>query len=192
MAEPQTLREKYYAINTVLNNWLVANGIRSPVYKFGVDPSTIKAATRDQNGSRYPYFQSFLTPTNPTAWTLSAVGTYARFEYQLNFYTSPQSEFVNDAARFNPFFAAKMAFSDIDAKLLVVPTASGQGVTIADVLSVREEYDFGMASGAPVPTAVLLVSMAAIVAAPIITPDPGTSTDVESALELNDEPADES
>lgn len=182
-----TLEEKYYAINAALNAWFETQEVRCPVVKFGVDPATLKASVRDQTNSRYPYFQSFLMNPQPQAWTSSAAGVYTRFEYQLSFYTSPDNEFTNDAALWLPFNLARIALSDVSLGVLSVDSNAAVAVTIADLLRVREERSFSMVSGAPVPRGVLIAEMAAVCSYPISTPDPGRSTDLDSAITISPE-----
>ena len=183
----QTLQEKYYAINAALNAFMKARGVRCPVIKFGVDPATLKASSKDQTDSRYPYFQSFILNPKATAWTSDGGGIYARFEYQLSFFTSPENEFENDAALFLPFNLARMALSDVDQQVLCRVDEDGNKLYIADLLDLQEKTDFSMVSGAPVPTGVLLAKFAAVCGYPVHLPGPGISTDLDFALEITNE-----
>lgn len=184
----QTLQQKYYAINAALNTFLKSQGARCPVIKFGVDPATLKTASKDQTVSRYPYMQAFILNPKPNAWTSRDAGIYTRFEYQLSFFTSPENELENDEDFFRPFQLARAAFSDVNfGVLLSVDTVTGKSVRIADVLDIREETSFHMVSGAPVPKAVLIVSMAAMCAYPSINiPDPTISTDIDNAWKFQE------
>lgn len=183
----QTLQEKYYAINAALNAFIKARGVRCPVSKFGIDPATLKATSKDQTVSRYPYFQSFILNPKATAWTTDGSGIYTRFEYQLSFFTSPANELENDAALFLPFNLARMALSDVELQVLRRVDNDGNSLFIADLIDLQEKTDFSMVSGAPVPTGVLLAKFTAVCGYPVHLPGPGISTDLDFALEFIDE-----
>lgn len=184
----QTLQEKYYAINAALNRYLKSYSVRCPVYKYGIDPATLKNDAKDQTVSRYPYMQTYVNNVRPQSWTKDSGGIYTRFEFQLSFFTSPENELENDMELFKPFDVARMAFSDIEAGALIrLDDGAASGVTIADLLSIREERDFRMVSGAPVPKAVLIAELAAVCGYPVHTPDPGISTDLDNAVSISGE-----
>lgn len=183
---PQTLQEKYYAINAALNAFLKAKGVRCPVIKYGIDPATLKNNSKDQTNNRYPYFQSFILNPKATAWTSDGGGVYTRFEYQLSFFTSPENEIENDAALFLPFNLARVALSDVNLQVLR-RVSGGESVFIADLLDLQENPDFSMVSGAPVPTGVLLAKFAAVCGYPVHFDGPGISTDLDFALEFTNE-----
>jgi len=183
----QTLQEKYFSINAALNRYIKSYSLRCPVIKCGVDPATLKDSARDQTSARarYPYLQSHLMNVNPTAWTSDRSGIYTRFEYQLSFFTSPDTEIENDSELFKPFDVARMALSDINTgALLLVDETTGAQSSIADLLSIREERNFSMVSGAAVPRAVLVAKLATVCGYPVRTPDPGISTDLEDAISI--------
>jgi len=181
---PQTITEKYYALNAALNAFLTAQGVNCPVIKFGVDPKTLQAVTKSQTvAPRYPYMQSFIMNPRPSGWTSDAGGIYTRFEYQLSFFTSPETEIQNDTEQWLPYHLARMAFSDISLNVFLrIDENTEQTVTIADLLRLREDPSFSMVSGAPVPKAVMIAEMAAVCAYPVRTPDPGISTDLDIAI----------
>lgn len=183
---PQTLQEKYYAINAALNAFIKSKSVRCPVVKYGIDPATLKDSAKDQTNKRYPYFQSFILNPKATAWTSDGGGVYTRFEYQLSFFTSPANELENDAALFLPFNLARTALSDVELQVLR-RVENGESVFIADLLDLREETNFGMVSGAPVPTGVLIARFATVCGYPVRVPGPGISTDLDFALEFTNE-----
>lgn len=188
MIQAQTLTEKYYALNAALNKFLKSYGVRSPVAKFGIDPATLKEKSKDQTApaSRYPYFQSFLLNPKATAWTTDRSGIFVRFEYQLSYFTSPDSELEKDSELFKPFHLARMAFSDVTLRaFLRVDDVTAESTTIADLMRLREEMGFSMVSGAPVPTAVLIAEMTAVCGYPVSVADPGLSTDLDHALQAS-------
>lgn len=177
--QSQTLTEKYYALNAALNVFLAGYDVRCPVIQFGIDPARIPVNGKDQNARRYPYMQSFILNPKATAWTSDRSGIYTRFEYQLSFFTSPESEYENVSELFKPFHLARMAFSDISLNtFLRVDEDTGASCTIADLLRLREEPSFSMQSGAPVPKAVLIAEMATVCGYPVHLPAPTISTDL--------------
>lgn len=181
-----TLIQKFYAINTALNLFLRGQGVRCQVIKYGVDPATTKVTSNDQTSSRYPYMQTWIPdPPRPNAWTSRESGIYTRFKFQLNFYTAPEFEFENDALLYTPFNLARIAFSDVAMRVLMMTDPEGNTFSIADVLKVHEPISFKMTSGSPVIQSVLLVEMATVCAYPeqAILPDPGYATDLYDAIQ---------
>lgn len=177
-----TLMQRYYGINKALNDYLKSRAIDCPVIKYGIDPATIKAQSNAQTGFKYPYFQSYIRPVNPQAWTSSDAGTLTQFEYQLSFFTGPQDEFANDADKFIPFDVARNALSDVNIRLLATVDIYGNRTTLADLLDVQHHYEFSMKTGQPVPAAFLIAKMRAVCAYPISIPDATLSTDIDNAI----------
>jgi hypothetical protein len=92
-----TIIEKYYAMNTALNQALGDRGIRARVYKYGAVPK----------GATYPYFQSTYRVTYRQPYASSVSGVLTDFEYALNFFTAASSDEANDAALFEAYEIAR-------------------------------------------------------------------------------------
>lgn len=180
----QTLQEKYYAINAAVANFLEAKGFNVPVYKYGIDPALLKDDLKTQP-KKYPYFQSHLLPSDPQSWTSQESGIYTRFEYQLSFFTSPRFEYTNGTELWRVFETAKLAFSDIQSDVLRRDPNDPTSSTIADVLSMKVEQNFGVVSGAIVPSGIIIVKMATIVGYPVSIPPVGDATNIDAAVVIN-------
>lgn len=91
-----TLGEIYYALNTKVNQFLVAQGDDPRCYAFGINPAQQKARA---DRPRYPYFQTHF-PTNidrpPHATRDSNIITW--FDFQMNYYAAAENEQYNAAA----------------------------------------------------------------------------------------------
>lgn len=91
------ISEKYYAMNTALNQGLQAQGQTARVYKYGTVP----------NLSKYPYFQSSYRVTRRQPFASSESGVLTSFEYTLNFFTAAENDEDNDSALLNPYEIAR-------------------------------------------------------------------------------------
>lgn len=123
-----TIIEKYYAMNTALNQALVTQGLTARVYKYGAVP---KNAT-------YPYFQSTYRVKYRQPYATSVSGVLTDFEYTLNFFTAAPSDEANDAALFEPYEIARE---------LITSPESAIWNSIATVLSHNETPDFKFHGG---------------------------------------------
>jgi hypothetical protein len=92
-----TIIEKYYAMNTALNQALRAQNQTAPVYKYGTVPAQQK----------YPYFQSSYRVQRRQPYGSSVSGVLTDFEYTLNFFTAATSDEANDSALLNPYEIAR-------------------------------------------------------------------------------------
>lgn len=92
-----TIIEKYYAMNTALNQALQAQSLTARVYKYGTVPKH----------ASYPYFQSTYRVTYRQPYGSSVSGVLTGFEYILNFFTAAESDEVNDAKLFEPYEIAQ-------------------------------------------------------------------------------------
>jgi len=168
--------EKYYAINTALNTYLKSKGITCPVLKYGIDPAAAKANKKDNVTNKYPYMQSYFSNIKETSWTSELNGIYTTFDYQISFFTAPDTEYTNDAKLFYPFEVAKNAMGDVQLNLL-----SG----IASILRKKGHYESGMKSGQLVPAAFIIYSMATVCSYEAIVPVPANATNIDNAIVIN-------
>ena len=182
-----TLMQKYYAINSALNSYLISHGISCPVIKYGVDPATLVDETGPSPFSAYPYIQTYISNVTQQPWTSKEAGLFTTFDFQLSFFTAPDDEFINDADFFIPFEAAKLAFTDINARALQITDESGNSVMIADILSLRHHYEFDLVSGSPVPAAFLIAKMRTVCSYAIETPDATDATNIDEAITITPE-----
>jgi hypothetical protein len=178
-----TLQERYYGINKSVRKFLRDNGFDVPIYKYGIDPATAKDDLKSQ-AKKYPYFQSFLIDPKPQSWTSFEKGRYTRFEYQLSFFTSPQTEFTNDGDLWKPFEAAQIAFSDAQSDVLRIDPNDPDSSTYADVLDIRTKQDFGLVSGAVVPSGVIIVKLAAMIGYPMTIAPVGSASNIDAAISI--------
>ncbi len=179
-----TLQERYYGINENLNKFLMGRYIDCPIYKYGVDPATLKTNVR-QSGKVYPYAKTSINNITPNAWTSEESGHYTRFDFQVNFFTSPKTEFTNDSDLHKPFEFIKLAFTDINKTVLQIVSGTGENAVItmlADILSISELPGFEVISGAIVPSKILIVKMAAVCGYPETIGDSGYATNTSMAL----------
>ena len=123
-----TIIEKYYAMNTALNQALVNRGIAARVYKYGAVPK----------GATYPYFQSTYRVTYRQPYASSVSGVLTDFEYTLNFFTAAPNDESNDAALFEPYEIARE---------LITSPESAIWNSIATVLSHDETPEFKFHGG---------------------------------------------
>jgi hypothetical protein len=92
-----TIIEKYYAMNTALNQALRAQSQTAQVYKYGTVP----------NQQKYPYFQSVYRVQRRQPFGSSVSGVLTDFEYTLNFFTAATSDEANDSTLLNPYEIAR-------------------------------------------------------------------------------------
>lgn len=178
-----TLYEKYYAINENLNKFLKAQNVDCPILKYGVDVATLKSDTSKAE-KIYPYAKTSISNISPNGWTSEESGHYTRFDFQVNFFTSPRTEYTNDANLHKPFEFIKLAFTDINKSVLQI--INGNDITmLADILSLTDVPGFGVFSGAITPTRILIVKMAAVCAYPASIGGNGYATDTSKALEFD-------
>lgn len=177
-----TLKQRYYGINAALNSYLVSKGQQCKVLKYGIDRATLKNSTSNQT-DKYPYLQTYVNNAKPVSWTNYENGVLTDFDFQISFFTSPATEFEKDDKLFEPFYIATNALSD--ARLKLLQTTIGANVTtLADLISVRYTEEFGIVSGAPVPSAIFIAKMRAVCG---YVPDPsyvpvGYSTNIDQAI----------
>lgn len=171
-----TLEQKGYEISRRISAYLKSKGISAPFYKYGVDVATYKKDLNDTQTIRYPYFQ-FATVGDPkqNSWTTEAGGILTLFDYQLNFYTGPKNEKINDEKFFYPFNVAKNIMSDVKLQLL-------KGV--ATILKTSGPYKWEIKSGQSVPSASVLYSMRAVCSYEAIVPPATETTDLSKAFTL--------
>jgi hypothetical protein len=184
-----TLMERYYAINQAINAYLISKNIFCPVIKYGIDPATLKQTWKGQVYDNFPYFQTFISNVRPLAWTSYYSGTLTDFDYQINFFTSPTDETVNDSVFFKPFEAIKNGLSNINLNLLQTTDEDENITTIADLQSMMYHYEFNMKSGSPVPSAFLICKMRAVCGygQDLAEPDPTISTDIDHSIDFINE-----
>lgn len=177
MPTKKTIKGVYYALNAAIIAYLVSSFIECPLYKYGIDPATL-GDNKNTQGIKYPYLQTFYMNVKQNSRTSKRSGILTNFDYQISFYTSINDETANDEEAFIPFEAVKNSFSDVDLNIFG---------DIASILSMQEVPDFQMRSGMPVPSAVLICKMRAICAYVVSVPDSTISTDLESAISINEE-----
>jgi len=178
-----TLQERYYEINKRLRVFLRDNGFDVPVVKYGVDFATTKTETKSQD-LKYPYFQTHLKQSKPQSWTSNNGGQYTVFRYYVSFFASPKTEYIKDSENFKVFELARVAFSDVNADLLRIDPLDLDSGTLADVLDIEVDQDFGEVSGAIVPSGIIIVKMAAVIGYPINLPEPSDATNIDAAIEI--------
>lgn len=180
-----TLMERYYAINQALNAYLVSLDLNCPVIKYGIDPATLKRTWKGQAYERYPYIQTYITNVKAQQWTSYQGGTLTEWDFQVSFFSSPKTEFENDAVYFRPFEAVKNGLSNIRLNLLQTTGEDGKVTTLADIFDpVRFHYEFEMKSGSPVPSAFAIFKMRAVCGygQNLAEPDTTLSTDLDNAI----------
>lgn len=170
-----TLNEKYYAINTKINQYLKGKNISARVYKYGINPSLVKKDRVNTSEVKYPYFQSSIDNKHPQPFTSRENGILMNFDYQLNYYTGPHSEFQNDTKYFWPFEVVANAMGDI---------ALGLIWGIANILHVNGPYYFEQKSGQSVPQAVLVYNMQAVCSYEADIEPASEATNIDPALQL--------
>ncbi len=183
-----TLMERYYAINQALNSYLVSLDLNCPVIKYGVDLATLKRSWKGQQYDRYPYIQTYISNVKAQQWTSYQGGTLTEWDFQASFFSSPKTEFENDALYFKPFEAIKNGLSNIRLNLLQTVSNDGKITTLADIYEpIRFHYEFEMKSGSPVPSAFMICKMRAVCGygMNLAEPDPTISTDLDSAIEID-------
>lgn len=179
-----TLMERYYGINENLNKFLQSKYKDCPIYKYGIDVATLKSNTKNPE-KIYPYAMTSINSITSNAWTSEESGHYTRFTFQVNFFTSPKTEFTKDADLYKAFEFIKLAFTDINKTVLQIVSGTGEEAKItmlADILRVSEMNGFGVISGAVTPSKILLVEMAAVCGYPESIGDNGYATDTSQAL----------
>lgn len=176
-----TLQERYYGINENLNKFLQSKYIDCPVLKYGIDVATLKTDTKKAE-KIYPYAMTSINNISSNAWTSEESGIFTRFDYQVNFFTSPKTEFTNDAKLFKPFEFIKLAFTDINKTVLEIIDKDDNITMLADILNVSEMSGFGVISGAVTPSKILIVKFAAICGYPESIGSNGYATDTSKAL----------
>lgn len=168
-----TLNEKYYEINRRLNSYLLARGIKAPVYKYGVDIATLKTSAFDPS-IKYPYFQSAIVgDVKQNSRTSRASGVMTYFDYQLNFFAGPRDEFQNDAAFFYPFEVAKNIFTDTTLQLFA---------DLMSVVSTTGPYNWDIKSGQVMPSASIVYHIQTVCSYAAQNPPAPVSTDIDSAV----------
>jgi hypothetical protein len=184
-----TLMERYYAINQALNSYLISKEIFCPVIKYGIDPATFKPTWKNQQYDRFPYLQTYISNVDSLPWTSYYVGTLTTFDFQISFFTSPKTEFENDAVFFKPFEAVKNGLANINLNLLQTTAEDGKVTTLADILSMKHHYEFEMKSGSPVPSAFLICKMRAVCGYgdDLSEPFPTLATDLDDAIVITNE-----
>ncbi len=175
MKQKRTIHQVYYAINAAIISYLAENNIKASFYKTGIDPATLKTDRANLQTIRYPYIQSTITNLDPQSWTSKESGIFTDFDYQLSFFTAPQSELENDSKYFYAFEVAKDALSDVNLNLIG---------DIASIMSTNGPIDFQTKSGQSVPSAVMIYRMRSICAYRAIVEDSGTTTDLNGAIQL--------
>lgn len=170
-----TLNERYYAINSAIIGYLKEKGIKASVIKYGINPALLKDDRADTAEIRYPYFQSFIDNKKPQAFSSRESGVLMNFDYQLNFYTGPFSEFENDSKYFYPFEVVCNVMGDVRLQLL-----NG----IANVRHVNGPYYFDQKSGQVVPSATMIYNMQAVCSYEAEIVPAIDSTDLDAALQI--------
>lgn len=179
-----TLQERYFAINENLNKFLQENYINCPVLKYGIDRATLKSDTKKAE-KIYPYAMTSINNISHNAWTSEESGHYTRFDFQVNFFASPKTEFTNDADLYKPFEWIKLAFTDITKTVLQRIIDEDHIFMLADILSVTDMPGFEVKSGAITPNMILIVKMAAVCSYPASIGGNGLATDISKALEFD-------
>lgn len=167
------LREKQGAINAALNSYLIGKSIKCPVFKYGINPAAAKTNIKDNSTTVYPYMQSYVSNVKEQSWTTRESGIYTRFDYQLSFFTAPETEFGDDTKLFYPFEVARNALSDIQLNIL-------NGIAV--IKRIKANYKADMKSGQLVPSAFVIYEMAAVCSYEAITPSVGQATNIDEAL----------
>lgn len=180
-----TLMQRYYGINENLNKFLKTKySISCPILKYGIDVATLKTDTKKAE-KIYPYAMTSVNNITSNAWTSEESGHYTRFTFQVNYFTSPKTEFTNDSELYKSFEFIKLAFTDINKTVLQIVSGTGYEAKItmlADILRVSEMNGFGIISGAVTPNKILLVEMAAVCGYPESIGEPTMATDTKQAL----------
>lgn len=175
-----TLMERYYGINEKLNQFLQSRYSDLKIYKYGVNPALLKSDLK-KSEKIYPYGLSYLTNINEKGWTSLESGIYTTFNYQVNYFTSPNTEFTNDSNLYKPFDLLKLALTDVNLKILEI-----DGYTLADIQKIEtSENNFNVVSGAIVPSRILIAKMSAVCGYPESIPQPTLATDTSKALTFN-------
>lgn len=179
--------DRYYGINGALGAYLQAQSIACPIIKYGVDPATLKDASKDQAGtSVFPFLRSHISNVRQQAWTSKESGILTEFDFQLSFFTAPPDPALNDTAYWLPFEVANIGLTDISRQVLT----RTDGTTWADILDLKYHYEFEVRTGSPSPAAFVLARMRAVCgyAAQAGIADPTISTDLDNAITYDFEP----
>ena len=105
-----TLIEIYYKLNESLNAALRSQSVSCKVYKYGVNPAMINGASAKQS---YPYIQTSYSVDFSHSHSTDESGILTDFDYQISFFTSPDSDFSNDSKIINTWEGVKNCVSDI-------------------------------------------------------------------------------
>ena len=170
-----TLFEKYYAINDRLNKFLQSRYSDLKILKFGIDVGTLRTNVKEIE-KVYPYAISYLTGIEEKAWTSYETGIYTVFTYQLNFFTSPKTEFTNDSVLQKAFDLVRVGLTDINLKTL-------EGV--ADLKSLQtSEMNLSIVSGAIVPSRILIAKFSTVCSYPETLGIPTLATDTSQSTDF--------
>jgi len=171
------IHEKYYAINSAINKYLKSKSVDCPLIKYGIDRASVKANKKDTVENRYPYMQSHISNIQQQSWTAEANGILTKFDYQISFFTAPETEFTNDAKLFYPFELTKNILADTKLNILN---------NIAVIRRTRGHYESNLKSGQGVPSAFIIYSMTAVCTYEAIVPESGGSTEVTGSIEIKE------
>ena len=171
-----TLNEKYYQINKAIADYFTAQKIKCPVIKYGIDPARLKADEFDNSSMRYPYIKTFISNIIPASWTTKGSGIFTEFDFHMNYFFAPVSEYKKDSKNYYPFEVAKNALADIDENIL-----SG----IANILSTVYETAFELISSQPVSQMSVIYRMNAVCSYVAQPKESGFAVDVDSAIGIN-------
>lgn len=178
-----TLDERYYHINKNLNEFLQSKYVDCPIYKYGIDVATLKSRERKSEGI-YPYAQTVITNISSNAWTSEESGHLTKFDYILNYFTSPRTEFERDDELFKPFEFIKLAFTDINKTVLQLVNEETLDITmLADIHSLSFMPGY-VVKGAVTPSRILIVKMMAVCGYPASIGGNGLATDTSKAMEF--------
>jgi len=170
-----TINEVYQDINLKINNYLLGLDISCPVIKYGIDLTNLKIDKNNIIEKTYPYIQTFIKNIKEQAWTSNGSGIYTKFDYQLSFFTAPENEYSDDLKLFYPFEVVKNALSDVSLNLL------GSTASITEKLG---DHEFNMKSGQPVSSRIVVYKMIAVCSYVKAIPEPGTATNIDSAIKV--------
>lgn len=113
-----TIAEKFYAMNAAIKSFLVSQESDAGIYKYG----------RVVQNVRYPYFQSDYRVRDAQPFPSKQSGTYADFDYFLNYFVAAKNEDSNDALLFTTFEKVKEAIGN-PYYLILQPIASVLKIT---------------------------------------------------------------
>lgn len=168
-----TLIEKYYAINEKLNQFLQSNYSDLKILKYGIDVGTLKLNAKEIE-KVYPYAISYVNNIDEKAWTSVDTGCYTEFDLQINFFTSPKTEFTNDSELLKAYDLLRIGISDINLKVLE-NTANLKRLKTSMSL-------FNVVSGAIVPSRILIAQFSTVCSYPANVGNPTLATDLNPAL----------